>query len=86
MLKRTFGPKLPLSIVKAPKMPFSVPLREWFVQDQFERRLKDLASADFGLDCGVMHNLVNASRSGREDYGDFIWRLFVLKHWHDKRG
>ena len=86
LLKRTFGVKLPLSIVKAPKMPFSVPLREWFMQEQFEGRLNDLASGDFGLDRAVIQELVNASKSGQHDYGDFIWRLFVLKHWHDKRG
>ena len=86
LLKCTFGSKLPLSIVKASKMPFSVSLREWFKQDQFEGRLNDLASGDFGLDRAVIQDLVNASKRGHHDYGDFIWRLFVLKHWHDKRG
>ena len=85
ILKETFGPKLPLSLVKAPKMPFSVPLREWFMQEQFEGKLNELGSGDFGLNREVVRELIAASKSGRHDYGDFIWRLFVLKHWHDKR-
>ena len=86
ILKETFGPKLPSSLVKAPKMPFSVPLREWFMQEQFEGKLNELGRGGFGLDREVVRELIAASKSGRHDYGDFIWRLFVLKHWHDKRG
>lgn len=84
VLKRTFGPKLPLSLVRAPKMPFSVPLREWFMQEQFEGRLNDLTRGDFGLDRRVVQDLVTANKSGHHDYGDFIWRLFVLKYWHER--
>ena len=79
LLKNTYGRRLPPAVLKAPKKPFSVPLREWFKQRDFEERLDELQEADFGLDRVVIKNIVDANRSGREDYGNFIWRLFVLK-------
>jgi asparagine synthase (glutamine-hydrolysing) len=81
ILRRTYGRRLPESLLKAPKMPFSVPLREWFKQDQFEDRLTELEQTDFGLDGAVIGPIVRANASGQQDYGDFIWRLFVLKQW-----
>jgi asparagine synthase (glutamine-hydrolysing) len=85
LLKRTFENKLPPALVKAPKMPFSVPLREWFKQEQFEERLQDLGRGDFGLNRAVIQEIVAAGKSGHHDYGDFIWRMFVLKQWYEKR-
>jgi len=81
VLKQTYGRTLPPSLLKAPKMPFSVPLREWFKQPDFQVRLNDLATKDFGLNQSVIADIVRENRSGRQDYGDFIWRLFVLKQW-----
>ena len=83
VLRQTIGRRLPESLLKAPKMPFSVPLREWFKQNDFDTRLRTLESQDFGLNSGVIRNIVDANRSGQKDYGDFIWRLFVLKRWMD---
>ncbi len=83
LLRRTVGRRLPPSLLKAPKMPFSVPLREWFKQDGFSERLSALERCDFGLNNSVICDIVRANRSGDNDYGDFIWRLFVLKHWID---
>jgi asparagine synthase (glutamine-hydrolysing) len=81
LLKQTYGKKLPASIVSAPKKPFSVPLREWFKQAQFEERLTELQRVDFGLNSRVIADIVGANNRSTEDYGDFIWRLFVLKKW-----
>jgi asparagine synthase (glutamine-hydrolysing) len=81
LLRRTFGPKLPPSLLKAPKMPFSVPLREWFKQDGFDSRLSELSRRDFGLDGRLIGAIVRANKSSEHDYGDFIWRLFVLQNW-----
>ena len=81
LLRRTVGTRLPPSLLKAPKMPFSVPLREWFKQDDFNERLNALERSDFGLNGSVIGDIVQANRVGNNDYGDFIWRLFVLKHW-----
>jgi len=83
ILRRTIGRRLPPSLLKARKMPFSVPLREWFKQDDFNPRLRALGRQDFGLNSAVIRDIVDANRSGQKDYGDFIWRLFVLKHWMD---
>ena len=79
ILRRTYGRRLPEALLKAPKMPFSVPLREWFKRDQFQSRLVELETDDFGLDRSVIAGLVKANRTGEQDYGDFIWRLFVLR-------
>ena len=81
LLKRTIGRYLPESLLKAPKSSFMVPLREWFKQDDFNERLESLRKCDFGLDRSVIGEITEANRNGRNDYGDFIWRLFVLKHW-----
>jgi len=83
LLRRTIGRRLPPSLLKAPKKPFSVPLREWFKQDDFNERLTQLERRDFGLDQSVISGIVEANRSGHNDYGDFIWRIFVLQHWLD---
>ena len=83
LLRRTIGRRLPPSLLKAPKKPFSVPLREWFKQDNFNERLTQLERRDFGLDQSVISGIVEANRSGHNDYGDFIWRIFVLQRWLD---
>jgi hypothetical protein len=62
-------------------MPFSVPLREWFKQDGFDGRLNQLVKRDFGLDPAVVSRVIAANNTGAQDYGDFIWRLFVLQNW-----
>ncbi|MCZ2153910.1 MAG: asparagine synthase (glutamine-hydrolyzing), partial [Bryobacterales bacterium] len=81
LLRQTIGRLLPPSLLKAPKMPFSVPLREWFKQDDFGDRLGALVKDDFGLDNSIISDIVQANQCGHKDYGDFIWRLFVLKRW-----
>ena len=81
VLKKTYGPKLPSSILKAPKKPFSVPLREWFKHKSFDDKLDDLKTSDFGLNRALITDIVKENKSSKQDYGDFIWRLFVLKKW-----
>jgi asparagine synthase (glutamine-hydrolysing) len=81
LLKQTYGKRLPPSLVKAPKRSFSVPLREWFKQKDFEEKLKNLEKSDFGLNRAVIGDIVKANKTSKQDYGDFIWRLFVLERW-----
>ena len=81
LLKQTYGRRLPPALVKAPKKSFSVPLREWFKQKDFEEKLRNLRESDFGLDRTVIAEIVDANKTSKQDYGDFIWRLFVLKEW-----
>jgi hypothetical protein len=44
-----------------------------------------LKENDFGLDPAVIADIVGATRTGKQDYGDFIWRLFVLQKWTSKK-
>lgn len=81
LLRRTIGRHLPPSLLQAPKCSFMVPLREWFKQDDFNERLQSLKESDFGLNNALIGKIIEANREGHNDYGDFIWRLFVLKHW-----
>jgi asparagine synthase (glutamine-hydrolysing) len=81
ILRRTRGRRLPESLLKAPKTPFSVPLREWFKRDDFDEKLRDLRRSDIGLDRNGIAEVITANQTGQHDYGDFIWRLFVLNHW-----
>jgi asparagine synthase (glutamine-hydrolysing) len=84
VLKKTYGKKLPPLVLKSPKMSFCVPLREWFKKKEFEDRLNELEKSDFGLNRAVIAEIVRANKSSKHDYGDFIWRLFVLKNWINK--
>jgi asparagine synthase (glutamine-hydrolysing) len=84
LLKQTYGKRLPASIVRGPKKSFRVPLREWFKQREFESHLSDLEQNDFGLDNKVIAGIINANNNSEHDYGDFIWRLFVLHKWMKK--
>lgn len=83
LLKHTVGRQLPSSLLKAPKRGFWVPMREWFKQDDFNDRLNALERSDFGLNSSVISNIVKSHRRGENDYGNILWRLFMLKHWMD---
>ena len=81
LLKKTIGRKLPPSMLRVPKRAFRVPLREWFKDSKFTVRLNHLETCGFGLDGSVIAGIVRANAEGRQDHGDFIWRLFVLESW-----
>jgi asparagine synthase (glutamine-hydrolysing) len=85
LLKQTYGKRLPPSLIRAPKRSFSVPLREWFKQEDFAQKLANLQKRDFGLSQTVIADIVEANRASKQDYGDFIWRLFVLQRWAQDR-
>jgi asparagine synthase (glutamine-hydrolyzing) len=79
LLKQTYGKRLPAALLKAPKKPFSVPLREWFKKRDFESRLDELKTKEFGLNRSVISEIVSENSESKQDYGNFIWRMFVLK-------
>jgi asparagine synthase (glutamine-hydrolysing) len=81
LLKQTYGKRLPPTLLKGRKKSFRVPLREWFKQKDFEDKLTDLKQSDFGLNRDVISDIVRTNKMGEHDYGDFIWRLFVLQRW-----
>jgi len=78
ILRRTVGRKLPKGILKAPKKGFSVPLRYWFKNDSFKKRLQDLEKDMEFLSNNKMETILKKNITGREDDGNFIWKLFVL--------
>lgn len=81
VLRRTVARRLPPELLKARKMGFGVPLREWFKGREFEAKLRGLDDLGGGLDKGALRRIVDETRSGRMDYGGFIWTLFVVKRW-----
>jgi asparagine synthase (glutamine-hydrolysing) len=72
------GRRLPKGILKAPKKGFSVPLRYWFKNDSFKKRLQDLEKDMAFLSKNKMETILKKNITGREDDGNFIWKLFVL--------
>ncbi len=81
ILRKTIGRELPSAILDGPKKAFSVPLRDWFRRDDLAAQLTALRNTDFGLDSDGIGKIIDANSSGSHDYGDFIWRLCVLKEW-----
>lgn len=84
VLRNTIGQRLPPALLNAPKKGFSLPLRDWFKDKSFEQRLHSLYSSDFGLDTTIIRKFVEDNRSGKEDNGNLLWMLFVLKQWREK--
>ena len=81
ILKRTYGSRLPSVLTSTQKMAFRVPFREWFKRQEFDEKLNELATTDFGLNQSAVREIVRANRDREHDLGDFLWRLFVLKQW-----
>ena len=81
VLRNTVGKRLPPSLLRAPKKGFSIPLREWFKDKAFASKLQSLYASDFGLDKKIVRKLAEDNNSGKEDNGNLIWMLFVLKKW-----
>jgi asparagine synthase (glutamine-hydrolysing) len=81
VLRNTVARTLPPALLSAPKRGFSVPLREWFKGDALERQLSRLRDIDFGLRPDVVQKVVEDNRSGRQDNGNFIWMLLMLREW-----
>lgn len=84
VLRNTVGKKLPESILRGPKKGFTVPIREWFRDKNFDARLSSLYSEDFGLNKSAVKKVVQENKEGKTDLGNFIWMLFVLKEWHSR--
>jgi len=81
VLRETVGKTLPPALLRAPKSGFTIPLREWFKGDAFQARLESLSNEDFGLRADMIPKLVTDNKQGKEDLGNFLWMLFLLKKW-----
>jgi asparagine synthase (glutamine-hydrolysing) len=77
---------LPKELLAAPKKGFSVPLRDWFKEDNLNARIKDilLTNNDNSTYTSTgIEKLINENKDGKSDFGNFIWMVIVLKKWLD---
>lgn len=84
VLRKTIGKKLPKSVMEGSKKGFSVPMREWFKDKAFDSKLESLYTEDYGLNKSIIKEIINDNKEGKQDLGNFIWMLFVLKSWNQK--
>jgi len=77
ILRNTIGNKLPKPLLMAPKKGFGPPLREWFKGNSFTEKLNSLETTPF-LNNKIIREIIQMNKSGKNDYGNFIWMLLIL--------
>ena len=78
VLRNSIGAMLPNSILNAPKKGFRVPVREWFKGASFTEKLNSLENEMPFLNNKKIREITEMNRTGKKDYGNFIWMLFTL--------
>jgi len=79
VLRKTVGKKLPKSILNAPKKGFGIPLRDWFKDETFNKRiLNNLGNINNLFDGRIISSIIKENRDGVKDNGNFIWTLMML--------
>jgi hypothetical protein len=53
-------------------------LREWFKGPSFTGKLKNLENTIPFLNNKILREITEMNNTGKKDYGNFIWMLFVL--------
>jgi asparagine synthase (glutamine-hydrolysing) len=77
---------LPKELLTASKKGFSVPLRDWFKENNLNNKVKEILLSN---NDGSMYNskalekLISENKDGKSDVGNFIWTILVLKKWSD---
>lgn len=77
---------LPKELLAAPKKGFSVPLRDWFKEDNLNSKIKDIllsGNDNTTYTSKGIEKLINENKDGKSDVGNFIWMVIVLKKWLD---
>ena len=77
---------LPKELLSAPKKGFSVPLRDWFKEDNLNEQIKELLvtrNNNQVYKSNELEKLINENKEGKTDVGNFIWMVIVLKKWLD---
>ena len=79
---------LPKELLTVAKKGFSVPLRDWFMEDNLNNKIRDIllnnnASSVYKSD-GI-EKLINENKDGKADVGNFIWMVIVLKKFLDSK-
>ena len=80
ILKKSMTNKLPQTILNRQKKGFDVPLREWFKDDTFEKRM-DVDFTESGLNRLAIQELIVANKMGKGDSANLLWRSIVYHTW-----
>jgi len=86
ILRDTFGPRLPASVLARPKAGFPVPLARWFREDLrgfvADTLLSDTLARRGVLNPAAVRRVVEDHAAGRRDYQREIWTLVNLELWY----
>jgi len=79
---------LPKELLAAPKKGFSVPLRDWFKENNLHGKIRSLLLNDHDgstFTINGIEKLINENKNSKSDVGNFIWVVIVLKKWMDSK-
>ncbi|MDE0471803.1 MAG: asparagine synthase (glutamine-hydrolyzing) [Ekhidna sp.] len=84
ILRNTTAKSLPKPLLRAKKMGFSVPMREWFKKAELLKSVRDLGDLHEHLDRTVWTRILENNQAGQLDAGNFIWSVAILKKWIER--
>jgi asparagine synthase (glutamine-hydrolysing) len=79
VLRNTVAKRLPESLLTASKRGFRVPLREWFKDKRVENIFRSTVGINSGLNKSMLNEIYIDNQTGKKDYGNVIWMLFLLE-------
>lgn len=85
ILKDAFSDLIPVEFFNRPKKGFSMPIGRWIREKweaEFEEVLQSAMPPSFDQD--YMRRLLEAHCSGKKDYGNQLWALYVLGLWNQQ--
>lgn len=83
VLLQTVGRELPEYLTTIRKRGFVVPVRKWFTGDEYVSQKDRLLDLPF-INREVMQEILEANRSGKHDYGNFLFMMLMLRQWYEK--
>jgi len=90
ILKRILEQYLPPKLFERPKMGFGVPLSDWMrgpLSSWIEDLINPASVKKYGiLDSEMVWKIWQDHRSGRQDWGYWLWDLVSLQAWLEKNG
>lgn len=78
ILRHSTAKKLPDALLNASKKGFRIPLREWFKDEGFAGKLNELVATNSFTSKEVLQQIIDLNKTGKKDYGNFIWGCLVL--------
>ena len=78
VLRNTVGKLLPKEILNAPKKGFSVPMKNWFMNDGKVDIKSLLARKGDSINYNVIHDIIRDHGNKQYDYSDFLWKILIL--------